>query len=649
MRLDTRISDPSGTPGDIMAAHMKLTVFCFAALIFAPAVLRAAGISVIPQPVSLETHAGVFRLDSRIVIAVPAGAPDVRQTAEYLAHAVAAPTGWQLKIAESARRPPRRNAIVLSLTTQTAAPVHPDGYELTVTPRVVRIQSPTPAGVFYGVQTLLQLLPPEIESPSRRDAAWTAPCVHIVDYPRYAWRGLMLDVSRHFFTKEFVEQYIDRMARYKMNVFHWHLTDDNGWRIEIKSLPQLTKVGAWRVPRLAWWGGREAPREGEAATDGGFYTQDDIREVVAYARQRFVTVVPEIEMPGHALAALAAYPELSCTGGPFYVDPGTHFYRKIDNAFCPGNEKTFEFIDKVFSEVAPLFPSQYVHIGGDECFKGFWQTCPKCQRRMSDEHLANVEELQSYLVRRAEKILESKGKKLIGWDEILEGGLAPNAAVMSWRGMDGGIAAAKLNHQVVMTPTSFVYLDYYQGDPSLEPMTFGRLLLSTCYRFEPTPEGVDPKYILGGQGNLWTESVPNPRHAEYMTWPRAFALAEVFWSPKDSRNWDSFVSRVEAQFPRLDAAQVSYARTLYDVAMTPVRDAAGKLAVRMSTELDGCDVYYTFDGTNPDRFMSKYAGEPVTIPGDASVVRAIAYRGGHSSGRMLSVTVKELEARLNGR
>jgi len=623
-----------------MAAHMKTALVCLTALILAPAAAPAATPGLIPQPVSVETHPGAFRLNSSTAIVAPPGDPGARQAAAYLANALAAPTGWQLKVSESTYPLLRRNAIVLGLSGQSPAPAHPEGYELVVTPRGVRIQSPTPAGLFYGVQTLLQLLPPEIESQTRRDAAWSVPCVRIVDYPRFAWRGLMLDVSRHFFTKEFVKQYIDRMARYKMNVFHWHLTDDNGWRIEIKGLPQLTQVGAWRVPRLAKWGTREAPREGEAATEGGFYTQDDIREVVAYARQRFVTVVPEIEMPGHSLAALAAYPELSCTGGPFQVNPGSDFYEKVDNAYCPGNEKTFEFIDKVFSEVAPLFPSEYVHIGGDECFKGFWKTCAKCQRRMADERLSNVEELQSYLVRRAEKILEAKGKKLIGWDEILEGGLAPNAAVMSWRGMNGGIAAAKMNHQVVMTPTNFVYLDYYQGDPTLEPSTFGRLLLSTCYGFEPTPDGVDPKYILGGQGNLWTESVPNLRHAEYMTWPRAFALAEVFWSPKASRNWDDFSGRVETQFQRLDAAQVNYARTMYDVSLTRVPNGAGKPAVRMTTELSGCDIYYTFDGTNPDQFMLKYSGEPVAIPGDASVVKAIAYRGGHPSGRIVTLTVK---------
>jgi len=623
---------------------MKTALVC---LILLAACAPAATLGLIPQPVSVETQPGVFRLHSGISIVVPAGPPEARQSADYLANALAAPTGWRLKISDSAHSAGRRSAIVFSLTGPSPAPARLDGYDLTVTPRGIRIQSPTPAGLFYGVQTLLQLLPPDIESQTRRDAAWTVPCVHIVDYSRFAWRGLMLDVSRHFFSKQFVEQYIDRMVRYKMNVFHWHLTDDNGWRIEIKGLPQLTQVGAWRVPRLAQWGTREAPRDGEAATEGGFYTQDDIREVVAYAKQRFVTVVPEIEMPGHSLAALAAYPELSCTGGPFHVDPGSNFYEKVDNALCPGNEKTFEFIDKVMGEVAPLFPSEYVHIGGDECFKGFWKTCPKCQRRMADEHLSTAEELQSYLVRRAEKILESKGKKLIGWDEILEGGLAPNAAVMSWRGMEGGITAAKMNRQVVMTPTNFVYLDYYQGDPSLEPSTFSRLLLSTCYRFEPTPDGVDPKYILGGQGNLWTESVPTERHAEYMTWPRALALAEVFWSPKASRNWDDFSGRVESQFQRLDAAQVNYARTLFDVALAGVREASGTAAVRMTTELSGCDIYYTFDGTNPDRFTPKYSGEPVAIPGDASVVKATAYRGGHSLGRVLTLSVKDLMARLD--
>jgi hexosaminidase len=604
-----------------------------------------AALNVIPRPASVEMRTGSLRLGPGMTLVVPPGIPEARQVAAYLADAVGAPTGFRWKISEGAGTSARSGTIVLALMAGKDSR-GPESYELEVTPRGARVQAASPAGLFYGAQTLLQLLPPEIESKTRKDLPWTAPCVRIVDQPRFAWRGLMLDVSRHFFSKEFVKRYIDRMARYKMNVFHWHLTDDNGWRVEIKGLPELTAIGAWRVPRLGKWEEREAPREGEAATEGGFYTQDDIREVVAYAKERFITVLPEIEMPGHAMAALASYPDLSCTGGPFHVNPGTDFYRKEDNAFCPGNEKTFEFIDKVFSEVAALFPSQYVHIGGDECFKGFWKQCARCRRRIEEEHLKNEEELQSYFVRRAEKILESKGKRLIGWDEILEGGLAPNATVMSWRGMEGGIAAAKMQHQVVMSPTNFVYLDYYQGDPSLEPPTFGRLLLSTCYRFEPVPDGVDAKYILGGQGNLWAESVPTPRHAEYMTWPRGLALAEVLWSPKPSRDWDDFLRRAEAHFQRLDAAEVNYARTVYDVAMTPLRDPSGKLAVRLSTELPGSDIYYTVDGTNPDGFAHKYAGEPLVIPGDAYLLKAIAWRGGRPSGRVLSLTVKELTARL---
>jgi len=391
-----------------------------------------------------------------------------------------------------------------------------------------------------------------------------------------------------------------------------------------------------------------APGRVGPVTEGGFYTQDEIREVIAYAKDRFITVLPEIEMPGHSLAALAAYPELSCTGGPFHVNPGSPYYGKIDNNLCPGNEQTFEYLDKVLTEVAALFPSEYIHVGGDECLKTFWHACPKCQKRMQDEHLANEEELQSYFIRRAEHIVESKGKHLIGWDEILEGGLAPNATVMSWRGFEGGIAAAKQKHKVVMSPVGFAYLDYYQGDPLLEPRTFGYLTVSKAYQFEPIPEGVDPAYILGGQANLWTESVPTTRHVEYMTWPRVLALSETFWSKKEARNWDAFVPRMEAHFQRLDAAEVNYARSVYDVKITPEKNAAAQMVLQMSTEISGCDIYYTFDGTNPDAFSPKYAGTPLAIPGDADLVKAIAYRNGKPSGRLLSIPVKTLQERLKG-
>jgi hexosaminidase len=607
----------------------------------------AAGIHLIPQPVSMQTSPGVFTLNPTTTIALPVDTPEVRRIGEYLQKALETPTGHKLKIVAGHIDSTSGGVIVLSLVAGKAAG-QPEGYELKMLPRVASIQASAPAGLFYGVQTLLQLFPPEIASTHKVAAAWTAPCVQILDYPRFAWRGMMLDVSRHFFGKEYVERYLDQMAHYKLNVFHWHLTDDNGWRIEIKSLPQLTKVGAWRVPRLAHWGTAQVPGDNEPATVGGFYTQDEIREVIAYAKDRYITVLPEIEMPGHSLAALASYPELSCTGGPFHVNPGSPYYGTTDNSFCAGNEATFEFLDKVLTEVAALFPSEYIHVGGDECLKTFWHACPKCQKRMKDEHLANEEELQSYFIRRAEKIVESKGKHLIGWDEILEGGLAPNATVMSWRGFEGGIAAAQQKHKVVMSPVSFSYLDYYQGDPLLEPRTFGYLTVSKTYQFEPVPEGVDPAYVLGGQANLWTESVPTGRHAEYMTWPRAMALSEAFWSKKETRNWDAFVPRMEAHFERLDAAEVNYSRAVYDVEITPEKDAASKMVLRMSTELNGCDIYYTFDGTNPDAYASKYAGTPLAIPGDADLVRAIAYRNGHPSGRLLSIPVKTLQERLKG-
>jgi hexosaminidase len=628
-------------------------------VLFVPALLSAAaGLkpesgassnippSLIPAPVSVRVRPGSFRLHQGVSIVVPTGAPQARRVGGYLANAVATSAGLRLKIVEAVSPSVRPGAIVLTLTAPGQAPANAESYELDVTQRGVLVQAPAAAGLFYGVRTLLALFPPQIEGAVGHAASWNAPCVKIADYPRFAWRGLLLDVSRHFFTKEFVKRYIDQMVKYKLNVLQLHLTDDQGWRIEIKSLPQLTKVGAWRVPRLGMWWDREPPRDGEAATEGGFYTQDDVRDLVRYAQERFVTIVPEIEVPGHAMAALASYPGISCTGGPFRVNPGSKFYGQEENSLCPGNERTFDFMGKVFSEVAALFPSQYVHIGGDECFKGFWKNCPKCQRRKAEENLKDENELQSYLIRRVERILAAKGKRLIGWDEILEGGLAPNAAVMSWRGMAGGIAAAKMNHQVVMTPSNFAYLDLYQGDPSLEPATYSRLLLSTCYRFEPVPEGIDPKYILGGQGNLWTESVPHPRHAEYMTWPRALALSEVLWSRKEKRNWGDFARRMENNLLRLDAAQVNYSRAVYDVGLTPTRNNGGKLSLQLSTELSGCAIYYTFDGTNPDRYRSKYGGEPVEVPDGAYIFKAVAYRGAQPSGRVLSLTVKELMARL---
>ena len=498
--------------------------------------------------------------------------------------------------------------------------------------------------MFYGVQTLLQMLPPNLMNSSEQNySLCEIRCAEIEDFPRFQWRGLLLDVSRHFFTVDEVKKLIDQMVTYKFNVLQLHLTDDQGWRIEIKSLPELTNVGAWRVPRTGLWWDREKPGEGEKATYGGFYTQEQIKDLIRYASERYVNILPEIEAPGHSLAAIASYPYLSSTGLQYKVNPGSKFYTIEDNSLCPGKESTFEYLDLVFSEVAELFPFEYIHIGGDECFKGFWKKCPDCRKRVKDNGPKDMKELQSYFVKRLEKILEAKGKKLIGWDEILEGGLAPNAAVMSWRGMEGGIAAAKAKHNVVMSPVNYAYLDFYQGDPSIEPPTYAMLRLNKVYDFEPVPDGVDSSYVLGGQGNLWTESVPTFRHAEYMLWPRSFALAEVFWSPKQSRDWNSFVHRTVTNLQRLSQKDINFSTSFYDAIITPSKDEKGNLLIQLDTEISGLEIYFTFDNTYPDHHSTLYnMGEKLLIPKDADGFRVITYRNGKAIGRIITVSLADL-------
>jgi len=526
-----------------------------------------------------------------------------------------------------------------------------EGYHLVVSPKNIMIEANEPAGLFYGVQTLIQLFPKEIESTTPvKNIKWQAPCVDITDYPRFGWRGLMFDVARHFFTKEDVKKYIDQMVRYKYNLLHLHLTDDEGWRIEIKSLPKLTEVGAWNVKKVGYFGTFAVPRPDEPRNYGGFYTQDDIKEIVQYAKERFVNILPEIDVPGHSLAAIAAYPDLSCSGGAKNIgvasgesikDWDTHTALYDDN-LCPANENVYAFLDKVLTEVAQLFPFQYIHMGGDETFKTFWESSDAVKDLMKRENLKNMEEVQSYFEKRVEKIVESKGKKFMGWDEILEGGIAPDAVVMSWRGMEGGIQAAKMKHDVVMSPTTFTYIDYMQGDPAIEPHIYATLRLNKTYQFEPVPDGVDPKYILGGQANLWTEQVYNMRHAEYMTWPRAFAVAEDVWSPKASKNWDNFTKRVEKHFARFDEAQIKYSPAMYDPIINASESPDKKLIVELSTEINGLDIYYTFDNSFPDKFYPKYT-EPVIVPEDAVQLKLITYRDGKPVGRMMTIPVTELK------
>jgi hexosaminidase len=594
----------------------------------------SAGASITPAPLKLETRSGTFTLGPATKIVMVESQVEILPVASYLKERLARPTGYGFTMEVSTELageiPGRRDAIVLRLEDLEGR-LGEEGYLLEVGPDRILIRAAALAGLFYGVQTLRQLLPATIEKPSATPDAgfWVVPCVSIEDRPRFSWRGAMLDCSRHFFPKEFVLRWIDILSAHKLNTFHWHLTDDQGWRIEIKKYPRLTEVGAWRVDREGQpWNVREPQRPDEPATYGGFYTQDEIREIVAYAGARFVTVVPEIEMPGHAKAALAAYPELSCTGGPFTVPPGG--YWPITDVFCPGDEATFAFLEGVLAEVVELFPGPFVHIGGDEVDKAEWRRCPKCQARMEAEGLADENELQSYFIRRIEKVLNARGKRLIGWDEILEGGLAPQATVMSWRGTEGGIAAARAGHDVVMSPTSHCYIDYYQGPPAREPLAIGGYLpLSKVYEFEPVPDVLTEAQagrILGGQANLWTEYVPDGRHAEYMALPRLAALAEAVWTPKERRDWPRFAARADGLLARYDAAGWNAARSAYLVSIrSGLETDGGRATMTLAAEIPGLDIRYTTDGSDPGPASRLYV-KPVRLK-RTTEVRAAAFRG----------------------
>lgn len=609
-------------------------------------------VAIIPEPVSITQNTGNFSLPQNIIIESPAN-PELKETIAFLKERLSVPTGNRVTVTDG----PSSNATIqLELNKSVNQIIGTEGYQLSITPQGIVVKANKPAGLFYGVQTLLQLFPPAIEADSLvKGTTWQAPCVDITDYPRFGWRGLMFDVARHFFTKKEVEQFIDEMVRYKYNILHLHLTDDQGWRIEIKGLPRLTEVGAWNVKKVGYFGTFSPPTPDEPRNNGGYFTQEDIKELVQYAKDRFVNILPEIDVPAHSLAAIVAYPDLSCTPGAdkYQVNSGEPFMdwshgappiALVDNTLCPANEKVYAFLDKVITQVAQLFPFEYIHMGGDEAPHNFWEKSPQIQALMKKEGLKTMDEVQSYFTKRVEKIVESKGKKLIGWDEILEGGLAPNAAVMSWRGTEGGIKAAKMGHEVVMSPTTFAYLDYMQGDPIIEPHVYATLRLNKAYQFEPVPEGVDPKYIKGGQANLWTEQVYNMRHAEYMLWPRAMAIAEAVWSPKDKRNWDDFFHRVEQQFKRLDAEQVKYAPSVYDPIFKASLTADKKLKIELSTEVKGLNIYYSFDNSFPDNYYPKYT-TPLTPPEDAVMLKVITYEGSKRVGRMISMPIEELHKR----
>jgi len=613
----------------------------------------AQEIAIIPEPVMVQKKSGAFTLSGTTGIEVSTTDADVNRVVQFFRDEVRLPSGFTLP--EIAGGNGGTNVIRFELKKTADPQLGNEGYTLDVSPERVVISANKPAGLFYGVQTLLQLLPKEIKSKTRVEGVqWTIPAVSVTDYPRFAWRGLMFDVVRHFFTKEEVKRFIDDMVQYKYNLLHLHLTDDQGWRIEIKSLPKLTEVGAWRVEKTGRFGTFSPPTPDEPRNYGGFYTHEDIKELVQYAADRFVNILPEVDIPGHSMAAVASYPELSCTPGKYQVNSGEKFMEwgvgsagfsaLVDNTLCPANEKVYEFLDKVFTEVAQLFPFEYIHMGGDECAKNFWEKNDRIAALMKREKLKDMHEVQSYFVKRVQKIISSKGKKMIGWDEILEGGLAPGAAVMSWRGDKGGIAAAKLGHEVVMSPNSHVYIDFMQGDIIMEPPVYNSLRLSKTYQFEPIPEGVDPRLIKGGQGNLWTEQIYNMRHVQYMAWPRAFAIAESVWSPKEKKNWNDFIRRVEKHFERFDIAETKYAPSMYEPIFTISKNAKGQLQVELATEVEGLDIYYSFDNSFPDRFYPKYTA-PLIVPKDASLLRVVTYRGKEQKGRIITMPVEEIKKR----
>jgi hexosaminidase len=613
----------------------------FSCISFAQNLKKANPFHIIPEPVSVSLQNGAFVLNDETDVITDSKSADI---ASLLAQMLNESFGFHF-VAKKENASAQANAIALQIKNKSNASLGNEGYNIQISPKKIILSANTVHGLFYGIQTLMQLLPPSNIQAQTKNISLKIPSVVITDYPRFGYRGMMLDVSRHFFSKDFIKKYIDEMAKYKFNVFHWHLTDDQGWRIEIKGLPELTSIGGWRVPRTGQWGTFEEPQPNEKATDGGFYTQDDINEIVSYAKQRFIQILPEIDVPAHSLALIASYPNLSCTQKQYDVSP-QYTPDSLDDVLCIANDSTWLILDKIFTQVAQLFPYQYIHTGGDEANRQFWMKDPKDIALMQKEGIKTAAELQSYFEKKLEKLIISKGKKMIGWDEIVEGGLAPEAVVMSWRGMKGGIEAAKQGHEVIMTPILETYLSRKQGDASVEPFGPGLLRLSTCYKFEPVPGGVDPKLILGGQASTWTEKIPNYRHLEYMTWPRAMAISEVLWSPKSSRSWNDFANRVEQHFSYLNADSVRYSRSVYDPIVTAIKGTDNSMKIELTTEMPGLTIYYTFDGTDPDNFYPNYCGEPLDIPKGASEIRAVAYKNGKVVSRQINKLLNDLKKNL---
>lgn len=577
---------------------LQVFIILFALLFVTGCKNKSAEVNLIPQPMELKVSSGSFKIDENTVIIVNSNNPKVKDLAQYFTKQFDSASGYSLKIISSSEKNESEKSITFS-DKNIDTSLGNEGYKLISNENEI-ILTGTPHGLFYGVQTLFQLLPVEIyNSKITTNINWQIPSLEIIDKPRFKWRGMHLDVGRFMFPVSFIKKYIDYIAMHKMNTFHWHLTEDQGWRIEIKKYPRLTEIGAWRkgttVPEL------NKPDVLDGKPYGGFYTQEEIKDLVAYAQDRHVTIVPEIEMPGHSVAALASYPELSCTGGPFEVRAKWSF---SENLYCAGNDDTFKFLENVLTEVMELFPSEYIHIGGDEAPKAAWEKCPKCQLRIKNEGLNDEHDLQSYFITRIEKFVNSKGRKIIGWNEIMQGGLAPNAAIMSWGGSGTAVSAAKQKHYSVMCPGSHCYFDHYQGKPEEEPRAMeGFLPLERVYSYDPVPEELseeEEKYILGVQGNVWTEFIRTADQVEYMAFPRMCALAEVAWSTKEKQGLHNFLNRLDAHFGRLDELNINYRWPRLE-GFNNKNIFIDKFKVDFKSKRKNVEIRYTNDGTIPTK------------------------------------------------
>jgi hexosaminidase len=597
---------------------------------------QSPNLGIIPAPQNIQLHQDQFTLSPQTVIQYE----DAQHAslAKLLQQFILGQYGWNISIHQGLA--PAASGVI-HLLTDPAKNYKSESYQLTINSNAIEVKGKE-AGLFYGFQTLIQLLPVSNSTSVKIQGA------SIQDWPRYRYRGMHLDVGRHFFPISFIKKYIDLLAQYKLNNFHWHLTEDQGWRIEIKKYPKLTEIGAYRAQTLVGNYHDRFPQLFDETPYGGFYTQDEIKEVVAYAQERYINVIPEIEMPGHSLAALAAYPDLACGDqpGPFKV---AEKWGVFEDVYCAGKDQTFVFLENVLTEVMTLFPSKYIHIGGDESPKARWKVCKYCQKRIRDLKLKDEHHLQSYFIQRMEKFLNSKGRQIIGWDEILEGGLAPNATVMSWRGTEGGIAAAKQNHDAIMTPGDFVYFDHAQGKSNQEPLSIGgNTPLEQVYSYNPTPVNLSPEVqnrIIGVQANMWTEYMPTTAKVEYMLLPRLYALAEIAWTQPERKNWTEFSTiSVPAKLAQLDKAQAMY-RVPTAIGVTDTTLLGEQFQIELKSPVKGAKIYYTLDGYQPDETTRLYE-QPIRVSLAPDVQRTLKTKVITPSGKQSAISTTILSNAL---